>query len=197
MDILLMIDISGSMNGHKISAVTDALENLKESLVNYSYDNGPVRICVQFFSRDVSWFHEDPILIEDFQWEEPFCTGMTSLGKACSFLSDFLQKKELSDVIKIILMSDGCPTDDYDEGLGKLIELSKFNASDRYAIGLGEEADIPSLVKFTCDVNKVFRVTELDNLMDCITKAVVDNTPPLNLTPPSSPPNNNGADEWE
>ena len=122
---------------------------------------------------------------------------MTSLGKACSFLSDFLQKKELSDVIKIILMSDGCPTDDYDEGLGTLTELSIFNASDRFAIGLGEEADIPSLVKFTSDANKVFQVTELDKLLDCITKAVVDNTPPLNSTPPSSPPNDNEADEWE
>lgn len=197
MDIILMIDISGSMNGHKISAVTDALENLKESLVNYKSDNGPVRICVQLFSKDVSWFHEVPILIEDFQWKEPFCTGMTSLGKACISLSDFLQKTELSDVIKIILISDGCPTDDYDEGLGALIELSIFNASDRYAVGLGEEADIPSLVKFTSDVNKVFQVTELDNLMDCMTKAVVDNTPPLNPVPPSSSPNDNEADEWE
>ena len=197
MDIILMIDISGSMNGYKISAVTDTVENFKESLVNYSYDNGSVRICVQLFSRDVSWINEVPILIEDFQWEEPFCTGMTSLGKACSSLSVFLQKNELSDVIKIILMSDGCPTDDYDEGLGTLIELSKFNNSNRYAIGLGEEADIPSLVKFTSEGNKVFQVTELENLMDCITKAVVDNTPPINPAPPLTSPTDNVADEWE
>ncbi len=196
MDIILMIDISGSMNGHKISAVTDALENLKESLVNYNYDNGPVRICVQFFSRDVSWFNEVPILIEDFQWEEPFCTGLTSLGLACSSLCEFLQNTELSKIIKIILISDGCPTDDYDEGLNRLRELTIFNTSYRYAIGLGEEADIPSLVKFTNDIDKVFRVTDLDKLLDCMTKAVVENGVPETLELPSSS-NDSEADEWE
>lgn len=121
-----MIDISGSMNGHKIAAVTDALENVKETLSDYSYDSGTVRICVQLFSRDVRWFQEQPTPIEDFQWEEPFCTGMTSLGIACTSLSEFLKNNSLADEIKIILISDGCPTDDYDEGLSNLMELNIF-----------------------------------------------------------------------
>lgn len=196
MDIILMIDISGSMNGHKIAAVTDALQNIKETLADYSYDNGPVGVCVQLFSRDVSWIQDIPVPIENFHWEEPFCTGMTSLGLACSSLCEFLQNTELSKIIKIILISDGCPTDDYDEGLNRLRELTIFNTSDRYAIGLGEEADIPSLVKFTNDIDKVFRVTDLDKLLDCMTKAVVENgvpeTPELH-----SSSNDSEADDWE
>lgn len=196
MDIILMIDISGSMNGHKIAAVTDALQNIKETLADYSYDNGPVGVCVQLFSRDVSWIQDIPLPIENFHWEEPFCTGMTSLGLACSSLCEFLQNTALSKIIKIILISDGCPTDDYDEGLNRLRELTIFNTSYRYAIGLGEEADIPSLVKFTNDIDKVFRVTDLDKLLDCMTKAVVENgvpeTPELH-----SSSNDSEADEWE
>lgn len=196
MDLILIIDISGSMNGHKIAAVTDALQNMQETLVDYSYDNGAVRICVQLFSREVRWFQKKPIPIENFQWEEPFCTGMTSLGLACSSLCEFLQNTELSNIIKIILISDGCPTDDYEEGLNRLSELTIFNTTDRYAVGLGEEADIPSLVKFTNDIDKVFRVTDLDKLLDCMTKAIVENgvpeTPELH-----SSSNDSEADEWE
>lgn len=192
-----MIDISGSMNGHKIAAVTDALENVKETLSDYSYDHESVRICVQLFSRDVRWNQEHPTPIEDFQWEEPFCTGMTSLGKACTSLSEFLMDKSLSDTLKIILISDGCPTDDYDEGLSNLSELSIFNTSERFAIGLGEEADIASLVKFTGDPDKVYSVTDLDRLLDCITMTIVDTTQPIPPTPPTSGDANTETDEWE
>lgn len=192
-----MIDISGSMNGHKIAAVTDALEYVKETLSDYSYDHESVRICVQLFSRGVRWYQEHPIPIEDFQWEEPFCTGMTSLGKACTSLSEFLMDESLSDTLKIILISDGCPTDDYDEGLSNLPELNIFNTSERFAIGLGEEADIASLVKFTGDPNKVYSVTDLDRLLDCITMSIVDTPQPIPRTPPASGATNTEPDEWE
>lgn len=192
-----MIDISGSMNGHKISAVTDALENIKETLTDYSYDHEPVRICIQVFSREVRWYMEQPTLIENFQWEEPFCTGMTSLGMACTSLSEFLKNNTLSDATKIILISDGCPTDDYDEGLNNLMELSNFKTSDRFAIGLGEEADIPSLVKFTSNPDNVYSVTDLDKLLDCITITIVDPTQPIPPTPSTSGTTKTEADEWE
>lgn len=192
-----MIDISGSMNGHKISAVTDALENLKETLIGYSYDHEPVRICVQIFSREVRWYQEEPTPIEYFQWEEPFCTGMTSLGKACTSLSEFLKNDCLSDSLKIILISDGCPTDDYDEGLNNLSDLNIFNTTERFAIGLGEEVDIPSLVKFTGNPDNVYSVTDLDKLLDCITMTLVDTTKPIPSTPPISGTKNTEADEWE
>lgn len=197
MDIILMIDISGSMNGHKIAAVTDALENLKETLLDYSCDNGPVRILVQLFSREVRWYMEKPIPIESFQWEEPFCTGMTSLGEACTSLAQFLQTNRMSDVLKIILISDGCPTDDYDEGLRNLEDLIVFGNADKFAIGLGEEADIPSLVKFTSDISKVYNVTDLDKLLDCITTAVVDNPTPVTPNDPTLASTDNESDEWE
>lgn len=192
-----MIDISGSMNGHKIAAVTDALENLKETLLDYSYDNDPVRILVQLFSREVRWYMEKPIPIESFQWEEPFCTGMTSLGESCTSLAQFLQTNRMSDVLKIILISDGCPTDDYDEGLRNLEDLIVFGNADKFAIGLGEEADIPSLVKFTSDISKVYNVTDLDKLLDCITTAVVDNPTPVTPNDPILASTDNESDEWE
>lgn len=192
-----MIDIFGSMNGHKIAAVSDALENVKETLSDYSYNHEPVRICVQIFSREVRWYQEEPTPIEDFQWEEPFCTGMTSLGKACTFLSEFLKAGSLSDTIKMILISDGCPTDDYDEGLNNLSELNIFNTSERFAIGLGEEADIASLVKFTGAPDKVYSVTALDKLLDCITMTIVDSLQPIPPTPPTSGTADAETDEWE
>lgn len=192
-----MIDISGSMNGHKISAVTDALENVKETLIDYSYDHEPVRICVQVFSREVRWYQEELTPIEYFQWEEPFCTGMTSLGMACTSLSEFLKNNTLPDAVKIILISDGCPTDDYEEGLSNLMEVSSFKTSDRFAIGLGEEADMPSLVKFTANPDTVYSVTDLDKLLDCITMTMVENPQPIQPPTPTPELYNQEFDEWE
>lgn len=197
MDIFLMIDVSGSMSGHKISAVTDALDYMKEALLDYRYDNGPVRICTELFSREVRWYPEQLIPIDKFQWEEPFCTGMTSLGKACTSLAEVLRNNQLSASVKIILISDGCPTDDYEEGLRKLYDLIVFGNSDRFAIGLGEEADLAVLADFTDDNDKVYRVTDLDKLLDCLTKAVIDTPKIEEPIDPHSASDKPEPDEWE
>lgn len=173
MDIILVIDISGSMTGHKIASVTDALENLKLSLLNISQGAESANIGIELFSRDVRWLNETMVPIDEFEWEEPYCTGMTSLGAACLSLSDFFRKNLYLVHPKIVLISDGCPTDDYEEGLRDLSENNIFKDSDRYAIGIGEEADIEALTKFTDDRHNVVTVMNLDDLLDNLTKAVI------------------------
>ncbi len=197
MDIILVIDISGSMTGHKIAAVSDALENLKLSLININQGSEPVNIGIELFSRDVRWLNETLVPIDEFEWKEPHCSGMTSLGEACGSLSDFLSKNTSVVSPKIVLLSDGCPTDDYEEGLCHLFENSIFASSDRYAIGIGEEADIVALTKFTGDMQQVYTVMNLDDLLDNLTKAIIQ--PPIIDTGVSNGPTggNSTDDEWD
>ncbi len=191
MNLILMIDISGSMKGYKIGAVNDAMENLIDGLIDYSSSTESVFVSVILFSKNVSWMCEEDIAIEDFEWTEPECTGMTSLGKACSLLSDKLKSGDT--IYDILLLSDGCPTDDYDEGIEALDSLVSFQNSRRFAIAIGEDADIPSLVRFTADSKKVYRVSDLNDLINVMTYIVringIDTYKPIN--------NNSEDDDWE
>lgn len=190
-----MIDTSGSMQGQKIGSVNDAMENLIADLSAYSGNGDEVFIAVEFFSRNVKWMDDNFIWINSFEWKEPICTGMTSLGKACLSLAEFINSMKDKEV-RIVLLSDGCPTDDYDEGISMLETIPRFISSNRYAIAIGNDADIPSLVKFTADQDKVFQVTDLDNLLAAIKMAAIpkDALPETMSTPQADV--NTEDDEW-
>lgn len=195
MQLILMIDTSGSMQGQKIGAVTDAMENLIADLSAYSGNGDDVFIAVEFFSRNVNWMDENFILVNSFEWDEPVCTGMTSLGKACMSLAKFMSSLKDKDA-RIVLLSDGCPTDDYDEGISMLESVSGFVSANRYAIAIGNDADIPSLVKFTADEDRVFRVTDLDNLLAAIKMvAMPQDAQPATIPTPQTDINTE-EDEW-
>lgn len=195
MQLILMIDTSGSMQGQKIGAVNDAMENLIADLSAYSGNGDEVFIAVEFFSRNVKWMDDNFIWINSFEWKEPICTGMTSLGKACLSLAEFINSMKDKGV-RIVLLSDGCPTDDYDEGISMLETIPGFISSNRYAIAIGNDADIPSLVKFTADQDKVFQVTDLDILLAAIKMAATpkDALPETMSTPQNDV--NTEDDEW-
>ena len=170
MNLILMIDISGSMTGHKIGAVNDAMENLIDALKNYAASSESVSLSVMLFYKNVSWMGDSDVAVDAFKWIEPECTGMTSLGKACLVLSDKLKSEDKT--YDILVLSDGCPTDDYDEGIEALDSLASFQTSRRFAIAIGDDADIPSLVRFTGDVQKVYKVSDLNDLINVMTSAL-------------------------
>lgn len=194
MKLILLIDVSGSMKGHKIGAVDDAIDNLTEELRDYSSSHEGVSISILLFSKTAMWMQED-MDIEEFDWNRPECNGMTSLGAACKALHDKLDKNP-SFEYRIILMSDGCPTDDYDEGIEILDRSKSFTDSIRYAIAIGEDADIPSLVRFTADKDKVLKVSDLSDLTSLLTQAIelpIESTP-VHIDQPSSMEE---SDEWD
>lgn len=194
MNIILMIDISGSMTGHKIGAVNDAMENLIDALKNYSASSESVSLSVMLFSKNVSWMSNSDVAIEDFEWVEPECTGMTSLGKACLSLSDKLKSED--KIYDILVLSDGCPTDDYDEGIETLDSLTSFQNSHRFAIAIGDDADIPSLVRFTADAQKVYKVSDLNDLINVMTSALqIDQS--QQTSDPIKTIANPESDEWD
>lgn len=195
MQLILMIDTSGSMQGQKIGAVTDAMENLIADLSGYSGSGDDVFIAVEFFSRNVNWMDENFIWVNSFEWKEPVCTGMTSLGKACMSLAEFMSTLKDKNA-RIVLLSDGCPTDDYDEGISMLENLPSFVSANRYAIAIGNDADIPSLVKFTADEDRVFRVTDLDNLLAALKMAAMPQDTQSTTVPTPKTNVNTEDDEW-
>lgn len=200
MKIYMMIDTSGSMEGAKIQSVNDTMENVivafQEAAFNYDAD---IDIAVLSFARSASWMHPDPIPVTDFSWVPLSASGMTSLGNACKELNEsLLHNCNHGEKTVIILMSDGCPTDDYDEGISILEGNVIFPESTRYAIAIGTDADIPSLVRFTADVESIYTVDAIDSLYYCVNDILENSIPsgmPLPPVPPS-PVSSDDDDEW-
>lgn len=186
MKFFILLDTSGSMEGAKIGALNDAMSNILVTLQGSAFDGSPVDLAVMTFGKTAQWMYDSPKSVMDFGWKELKANGMTPLGSACLELDAALKSHiTLGDKVGIILLSDGCPTDDYESGISVLNQNATFSKSYRCVLALGDNADIPSLRQFVADDNHVFNLNTADSLFDGLTKAIADGvnqTRPANKT---------------
>ena len=189
MFLYFLIDTSGSMDGAKIQSVNDTMENVVSELKLHS-NSIDIFVNVLSFSRKSKWMFKQPTKVDEFIWNPLFASGMTSLGNACKQLTKNIEKNVAEEEVTIVLLSDGLPTDDFDEGLDKLETCLHNKKANRYAIAL-EGADIVTLNKFTDNPDNVFQLDSLDNLLELILSTINIPKTAYHLT------NNEDADdEW-
>jgi len=78
-------------------------------------------------------------------------SGGTDLGSALSLLGQVMRIPPMSDRALppvLVLISDGCPTDDFKKGLGLLLSEPWGKKAIRIAIGIGKDADLAVLQQF-------------------------------------------------
>ncbi len=153
--IFFMIDTSGSMKGTKIGELNTIMEELIPEIRRVGEADTEVKVAVLTFSTDVKWMYPEPIPIEEFEWVRLNASGVTSMGAAFKELSSrmsrnsFLNSPSLSFAPVIFLMTDGYPSDDYEEGLKALSVNSWYKFGLKAALGIGNEANDDMLAEFT------------------------------------------------
>ena len=153
--IFFMIDTSGSMKGTKIGELNTIMEELIPEIRRVGEADTEVKVAVLTFSTDVKWMYPEPIPIEEFEWVRLNASGVTSMGAAFKELSSrmsrnsFLNSPSLSFAPVIFLMTDGYPSDDYEEGLKALSVNSWYKFGLKAALGIGNEANDEMLAEFT------------------------------------------------
>jgi uncharacterized protein YegL len=176
MTLFFLIDTSGSMIGNKIGAVNDAVVNVLPMLNEISEGNpdAEIKVAALEFSSGTNWLYTEPKLASEFVWQDVQAGGLTSLGAACAELSSklsrsgYMKSASGSFAPAIILLSDGGPTDDFEDGLNKLQTNNWFKAAIKVAIAIGDDADKDVLTKFTGSSEAVFTVHNIDALKQII-----------------------------
>ena len=134
LNLLFVIDNSGSMEGEKIGAVNNAIRDVMSIMPEIQEDTSDalIKISALVFSDKAKWVYNEPQTVENFKWKDISIEGGTDLSNAYDELSKFLRKKEkgghmpdLGGVAPIIiLMTDGMPTSyDWEKHLKDLKKL--------------------------------------------------------------------------
>ena len=176
MTLFFLIDTSGSMEGKKIGALNDAIENILPMIGEISNTNpdAEIKVAALEFSSNTSWLYDEPKNAEDFIWQQVKAGGLTALGEACLELEKklhrdgFMKAASGSYAPAIILLSDGGATDDYDKGIDKLKTNNWFKAAIKIAIAIGDDADKEELKKFTGNLEAVIEVHNIEALKQII-----------------------------
>jgi uncharacterized protein YegL len=147
-------DCSGSMmSDGKIQSLNTAIKEALPAMRKVADENPNATVLVRAlqFSSGAQWINKDPTLVEDFKWFDLDADGVTDMGKGLSMVADELKIPPMTDRALppvLVLISDGQPTDDFDEGLKKLMHTPWGKKAVRIGIAIGSDADNDVLQKF-------------------------------------------------
>ena len=148
-----IVDCSGSMRDDgKIQSLNYAIREAIPHMQREAENNFQANLLISAlkFSTGAQWFIP-PTNIDSFKWIDVDAKGHTDLGKALRLLSEMLHIPPMTNrglPPVLVLLSDGQPTDNYEEGLNKLLNEPWGKKAIRIAIAIGEDANIKVLEKF-------------------------------------------------
>ena len=161
MVLFFLIDCSGSMGGSKIGTVNSVMEELIPEIRGIGGADADIKLAVLKFSGGSEWMYDEPVSIDEFEWQPIDAENVTDLGSAFSSLNgklsrnEFMKSPSLSFAPVMILMSDGYPTDNFEKGLAELQQNKWYSAGIKAAVAIGEEADLDILARFTGNPHSV------------------------------------------
>lgn len=176
MTLFFAVDTSGSMEGDKIGALNSAIEDVIPEIKKISEENADaqIKIAVIRFSNDAVWITPTPVDVEDFEWNYLEATGLTAFGRMCSELNTKLSRNEFMNDSRgsfapvIFLLSDGEPTDEFENALANLRENNWFKRAIKAAVAIGNDANTEILQEFTGSRDSVLTAHNSDSMKKMI-----------------------------
>ncbi len=151
---IYIADCSGSMGmDGKIQAVNEAIRESIPHIKEAANDNPQAEVLIRAitFSSEARWHIGEPTPVEDFTWKDISADGWTSMGAALSLVAQQLKMPPMSNRALppvLVLISDGQPTDDFEQGLQELFAQPWGVKAVRLAIPIGEDHNMEVLRRF-------------------------------------------------
>ena len=181
LNLIFVIDVSGSMDGEKIGAVNTAIRDVMTIMPDIQDDTSDalIKISAMTFSDKPNWVYPEPKTVEEFKWKDLRVDGGTNLSLAYDELAKYLRKKasggNMPDIGGlapiIILMTDGLPTSyDWEKHLNELQKKGWFRVALKYALSIGVDSDeaMNVLTKYTGNPETVLKVYTAEALRKVI-----------------------------
>ncbi len=179
MAMFYLFDKSSSMSGAKIGQVNYAMKDIPKIIkeVADGAPNANIVVAAATFSNDVNWITPKPVTPDEFitQWHDIQADGLTSLGAALRSLNEKMSRKAfLGDnpmgylAPGIIIMSDGAPTDDWENPLEELKKNNWFKSATKVAFAVGDDADRDVLAEICGSKEAVVTINDPEKIRNYI-----------------------------
>jgi uncharacterized protein YegL len=137
----------------KIQALNNAIREAIPHMRTVAEENPNAEVLVRAikFATGAEWHIAQPTPVANFKWQDLSADGVTDMGKALAMVAEQLKippmtERALPPVLALI--SDGQPTDDFQQGLAALLDRPWGRKALRVAIAIGEDCDRDILQQF-------------------------------------------------
>ena len=147
--IILLLDTSGSMsNNDKIKYLNKAVHDMLLALIDdeKKYENHYLVTAIGFGGDSARiLFDARDVCDVAISWEDVTADGCTPLGSALTLAKSIVEDRSVipskSYRPMVIIVSDGMPTDSWEEPLKQFTESGRSSKCDRMAIMVGSNDD--------------------------------------------------------
>ncbi|MBX3360406.1 MAG: VWA domain-containing protein [Phycisphaeraceae bacterium] len=158
--VIVLADISGSMSENgKIDSLNHALDEMIKSFATEAQDRAEIQVSVITFGKTGAQIHSELTPASKAAWSPMQADGGTPLGAAISLATSLVEDRQRipgrAYRPAIVLVSDGQPTDEWKEPVKRLLASERGSRADRFALGIGDDADKAMLAAFLGDPAKV------------------------------------------
>ena len=190
LQVIFVLDCSGSMRGEKIASLNYAIRSALPELRSVAAENPEVQVMVSAvaFADTAEWHIGEPTPIEQVEWQDVAAGGETAMGQALDLVGELLDSDRISGrqlPPVILLVTDGCPTDDFDAGCDAFFGAEVTRHSMRLAIAIGDGADTETLERYIDCPNGEIKPLRARNAPDLVRYLKWATTTPVKVT--SSP----------
>jgi len=142
--VIIMADVSGSMDvDGKIDVLNQSIAEMYRAFATADAGRGAIHIAVVAFGGDQAYEHQPLTSATEARWTDMAAVGRTPLGAAFELVTEMLTDEQVVPVRAfhpaLILVSDGEPTDEWEEPLERLLASPRGRSASRLAVGIGSE----------------------------------------------------------
>lgn len=152
--VILLLDVSGSMKGDKIQSLNKSVEEMVASFADQTKREVEIQVAAITFGSEVK-VHLPYTPASDIKWAPLSADGATPLADALVMAKEMIEDKATTPSRAyrpaVVLVSDGEPwpkTQPWERALANFIGNGRSAKCERYALGIGSEADESVLEKF-------------------------------------------------
>lgn len=165
--VILLLDVSGSMSGTKISSLNHAVREMLKSFSKVESTSMNINVAIITFGNAVK-VHTPLTQATEIDFKDVRAYGHTPLGEALT-----LCKKVIEDMPNntrqpiILLVSDGAPNGNWEGPFEDFISNGLPSKCDRHSIAIGVDADYDLLQRFLdSDEKTVLEAVDADGIED-------------------------------
>jgi uncharacterized protein YegL len=149
--VILLLDCSGSMSGEKIRNLNDAVRDMLEVFRDTENGETEIHAAIITFGAEVN-LYQALTGAGGIVWRDLSAGGGTPLGTALQMAKAMIEDHAVvpSRAYRptVVLVSDGRPTDSWEEPLHAFISGGRSAKCDRMAMAIGADADEGVLGRF-------------------------------------------------
>ena len=168
--VVLLLDVSSSMGGESIKKLNIAVKEMISDFASAEKNEVEILVSIITFGAKVL-LHTPYTSAKDIEWQDLTVSGSTPMGTAFSMAKAMIEDKETTPSRAyrptIVLVSDGEPTDSWQQPLRALVNDGRSNMCDRMAMAIGGAASNTVLNEFISGTeNKVFTAQDASQIQE-------------------------------